>query len=118
MWAAHRVDIPELLIVRQQFRSKYGKQFEEDALTNNNNVLNERVVTKLSVHPPAAYLVQTYLERICEQFQVDWSPQVKLSINEMIEPMAAPVGYSVQVSASDERVIQRQRMYCMDCPKC
>ena len=98
MWASHRVDIPELMEIRRQFRAKYGKQFEEDALTNTGGVLNERVVTKLSVHPPAAYLVQTYLERICEQFEVDWSPKVKLSTNEMIEPMPAPVGYSVQVS--------------------
>ncbi|GKZ00417.1 hypothetical protein MPSEU_000994600 [Mayamaea pseudoterrestris] len=98
MWAAHRVDIPELLEIRKQFRAKYGKQFEEDALSNAGGVLNERVVTKLSVHPPAAYLVQTYLERICEQFEVTWSPKVKLSTNEMIEPMAAPIGYSVQVA--------------------
>jgi len=98
MWAAHRVDIPELLMIRKQFRAKYGKQFEEDALNNAGGVLNERVVSKLSVQPPAAYLVQTYLERICEQFQVDWTPRVKLSTNEMIEPMAAPVGYSVQVA--------------------
>jgi len=98
IWAAHRVDIPELMLVRKQFRAKYGKQFEEDALTNANGVLNERVVNKLSVHPPAAYLVQTYLERICDQFEVDWTPAVKLSTNAMVEPMAAPVGYSVQVA--------------------
>lgn len=98
MWASHRVDIPELLLIRKQFRAKYGKQFEDDALRNKNSILNERVVTKLSVEPPAAYLVQTYLERICEQFEVDWTPQVKLSTNQMIEPMAAPIGYSVQVA--------------------
>ena len=98
MWAAHRVDIPELMTIRKLFRAKYGKQFEEDALRNADGVLNERVVTKLSVQPPAAYLVQTYLERICEQFEVDWTPAVKLSTNEMIEPMAAPVGYSVQIA--------------------
>jgi hypothetical protein len=98
MWAAHRVDIPELLEIRKQFRAKYGKSFEEAALQNKEGVLNERVVTKLCVQPPAAYLVQTYLERICEQFQVEWTPKVKLSTNQLIEPMAAPVGYSVQVA--------------------
>eukprot|EP00522_Entomoneis_paludosa_P012177 CAMPEP_0172449160 /NCGR_PEP_ID=MMETSP1065-20121228/7937_1 /TAXON_ID=265537 /ORGANISM="Amphiprora paludosa, Strain CCMP125" /LENGTH=335 /DNA_ID=CAMNT_0013200769 /DNA_START=233 /DNA_END=1240 /DNA_ORIENTATION=+ len=95
IWASHRVDIPELLLVRKQFRAKYGKKFEEDALSNKNNCLNERVVAKLAVQPPAAYLVQCYLERICEQFEVDWQPKVKLSASQMVEPMVAPNGYSV-----------------------
>lgn len=98
IWAAHRVDIPELLLIRKQFRAKYGKQFEDDALANAGSVLNERVVMKLSVDPPPAYIVQSYLERICEEFEVDWTPRVKLSTNELIEPMAAPVGYSVQIA--------------------
>jgi vacuolar protein sorting-associated protein IST1 len=98
IWASHRVDIPELALIRKQFRAKYGKSFEEAALKGENGVLNERVVAKLSVDPPAAYLVQTYLERICEQFEVDWKPRVRLSAQEMIEPMAAPVGYSVAVA--------------------
>jgi hypothetical protein len=98
MWASQRVDIPELMLIRKQFRSKYGKTFEEDAMRNMNGVLNERVVAKLSVEPPAAYLVQTYLERICEQFQVDWKPAIRLTPAQMIEPMAAPVGYSVAVA--------------------
>ena len=67
-------------------------------MNNTGGILNERVVTKLSVDPPAAYLVQTYLERICEQFEVDWTPKMKLSAEQMVEPMAAPVGYSVQVA--------------------
>ena len=95
MWASHRVDIPELVAIRKQFRAKYGKTFEEDAMRNNHGILNERVITKLSVEPPAAYLVQTYLERICEQFEVDWKPTVRLTATQMVEPMAAPVGYSV-----------------------
>lgn len=75
IYAAPRVDIPELQIIRKQFRAKYGKKFEEDALNNVGGVLNERVVTKLSVQPPAAYLVQTYLEQICDKYEVDWSQQ-------------------------------------------
>lgn len=98
MWASHRVDIPELALIRKQFRAKYGKQFEENAMGNVDGVLNERVVTKLSIDPPAAYLVQTYLERICEQHEVDWKPKVSLTASEMAEPMAAPVGYSVPLA--------------------
>jgi vacuolar protein sorting-associated protein IST1 len=98
MWASQRVDIPELVVIRKQFRAKYGKGFEEAAFENIGGVLNERVVAKLSYDPPAAYLVQTYLERICEQFEVDWKPTIKLSVDQMIVPMAPPVGYSVAVA--------------------
>ena len=98
MYAAPRVDIPELQVIRKQFRAKYGKKFEEDAMNNVAGVLNERVVMKLSVEPPAAYLVQTYLERSCEKYEVDWSPTVRLSVDQMGEPMAPPSGYSVPIA--------------------
>jgi len=98
MWASHRVDIAELTLIRKQFRSKYGKAFDEAAMNNVNGVLNERVVSKLSVDPPAAYLVQTYVEKIAEQHKIAWKPTVPLSAAEMAEPMPAPVGYSVAVA--------------------
>jgi len=97
MYAAPRVDIPELATVRKQFTSKYGKKFDENAMGNVGGVLNERVVTKLSVQPPAAYLVQTYLEQICEKYEVEWSPNYRLSAAQMGEPMAPPSGYSVPI---------------------
>jgi hypothetical protein len=98
IYSSPRVDIPELILVRKQFRAKYGKKFEENAFNNVGGVLNERVVTKLSVEPPAAFLVQTYLEQICEKYEVSWSPTVKLAATDLGEPMAPPVGYSVQIA--------------------
>eukprot|EP00525_Craspedostauros_australis_P003615 CAMPEP_0198114196 /NCGR_PEP_ID=MMETSP1442-20131203/5649_1 /TAXON_ID= /ORGANISM="Craspedostauros australis, Strain CCMP3328" /LENGTH=361 /DNA_ID=CAMNT_0043771455 /DNA_START=306 /DNA_END=1391 /DNA_ORIENTATION=+ len=98
IYASPRVDIAELQEIRKQFRAKYGKKFEEAALNNEGGVLNERVVTKLSIQPPAAYLVQTYLERICEREEVHWKPTIKLSAAQMVEPMAAPSGFSVPVA--------------------
>lgn len=98
MYAAPRVDIPELQEIRRQFRAKYGKKFEEDAMNNVGGVLNERVVTKLSVEPPAGYLVQTYLERSCEKYEVAWSPTVPLTAEQMGEPMAPPIGFSVPIA--------------------
>lgn len=98
IYAAPRVDIPELSQIRRQFQAKYGKKFVDGAKGNINGILNERVVHKLSVHPPAAYLVHTYLESICEQYEVDWKPTITLTAEQMIEPTAAPVGYSVQVA--------------------
>jgi Regulator of Vps4 activity in the MVB pathway len=98
IYAAPRVDIPELITIRQQFKSKYGKEFDENAMNNVGGVLNERVVSKLSVQPPAAFLVQTYLETICERFEVEWSPTLRLSAKDMVEPMKPPDGYSVQIA--------------------
>lgn len=98
IWASNRVDIKELGDIRKQFRSKYGKQFDLDAFENRHGVCNERVVAKLSVQPPTAFLVQTYLEKIADQFEIDWKPANKLKPEQLAEPMAAPIGYSVQVA--------------------
>lgn len=95
IWASNRVDIPEMIIIRKQFKAKYGKKFEQDALANANGICNERVVAKLSFQPPTAFLVQTYLEKIADQFNVDWKPIQQLKANELAGPMAAPVGSSV-----------------------
>jgi vacuolar protein sorting-associated protein IST1 len=92
------VDIKELIDIRKQFKSKYGKQFDMDAFENRGGICNERVVAKLAVTPPTAFLVQTYLEKIADEFDVDWKPANKLTAEQMSEPMAAPVGYSVQVA--------------------
>ena len=98
IWASNRVDIKELIEIRKQFKSKYGKQFDMDAFENRGNICNERVGAKLAVTPPTAFLVQTYLEKIADEFDVDWKPANKLTAEQMSEPMAAPVGYSVQVA--------------------
>jgi|EP00970_Alexandrium_tamarense_P007702 hypothetical protein len=97
IWASTIVDIPELVIIRQQFRYKFGKEFDDEAMQNVGGVINERVAAKLSVQPPSAYLVQTYLEKIADEHEVQWKPKVALTADTMSEPMVAPVGYSVQV---------------------
>ena len=67
-------------------------------MNNTGGVLNERVITKLSVQPPAAYLVQTYLEQICEKYEVDWTPTIRLTAETMGESMAPPTGFSVPIA--------------------
>ena len=98
IWASDRVDIKELNEIRKQFKSKFGKQFDTDAIENKGDICNDRIVAKLSVQPPTAFLVQTYLEKIADQFGVDWQPANRLQADQLAEPMAAPVGYSVQVA--------------------
>jgi len=100
VYAAHRVDaVPELSTIRQQFKAKYGKKFIDNASDNiGDGILNERVVAKLSYNPPAAYLVHTYLQSICEQYEINWKPTITLSAEQMILPMAPPDGYSVPMA--------------------
>jgi vacuolar protein sorting-associated protein IST1 len=100
IWASTIVDIPELIEIRKQFRYKYGKEFDEDCMQNVGGILNERVTSKLSVQPPSAYLVQTYLEKISDEHEVGWKPTVSLKAEEIAQPMAAPTGYSVQEGAA------------------
>ena len=97
IWASVVVDIPELIEVRKQFKYKYGKEFDECAMQNIGGILNERVTAKLSVQPPSAYLVQTYLEKIADEHEVGWKPKVPLTGEEILEPMRAPDGFSVLV---------------------
>jgi vacuolar protein sorting-associated protein IST1 len=67
IWATDRVEVPELLEVRKQLVLKYGKKFEEAALANEGGVLNDRVVSKLSVQPPSSFLVASYCREIAAQ---------------------------------------------------
>eukprot|EP00581_Thalassiosira_minuscula_P018023 CAMPEP_0183733772 /NCGR_PEP_ID=MMETSP0737-20130205/41976_1 /TAXON_ID=385413 /ORGANISM="Thalassiosira miniscula, Strain CCMP1093" /LENGTH=363 /DNA_ID=CAMNT_0025967095 /DNA_START=126 /DNA_END=1217 /DNA_ORIENTATION=- len=97
IWASAVVDIPELIEIRKQFRYKYGKEFDADAMQNVGGVINERIAARLSVQPPSAYLVQTYLEKIADEHEVDWKPKVPLKAEDIANPMAAPSGYSIPV---------------------
>lgn len=97
IWASTVVDVPELVEVRKQFRYKYGKEFEDDAMRNAGGVVNARVASKLSVQPPSAYDVQVYLERIADEHGVAWKPKVPLRASDMYNPTKAPTGHSVPV---------------------
>ena len=68
-------------------------------MQNVGGCINERVAVKLSVQPPSAYRVQTYLERIADEHKVSWKPMKALTAESMAEPTAAPDGFSVQVGA-------------------
>ena len=95
IWASCVIDVPELQTIRTQFRYKFGKEFERNAMLNVNGVVNARVAMKLSVQPPPAYEVQLYLEKIAEEQEVNWKPKVSVKGNGIVEPMGAPSGYSV-----------------------
>lgn len=64
IWASKRFgDIPELKEIRHQFRSKYGKRFDEAAINNLGGICNERVLGKLESDIPTPILVQVRATR-------------------------------------------------------
>eukprot|EP00574_Skeletonema_japonicum_P005385 CAMPEP_0201724624 /NCGR_PEP_ID=MMETSP0593-20130828/8328_1 /ASSEMBLY_ACC=CAM_ASM_000672 /TAXON_ID=267983 /ORGANISM="Skeletonema japonicum, Strain CCMP2506" /LENGTH=330 /DNA_ID=CAMNT_0048215925 /DNA_START=314 /DNA_END=1306 /DNA_ORIENTATION=- len=95
IWASAIVDIPELIEVRKQFKYKFGAAFDERAMRNVDGILNDRVVSKLSVQPPVAYRVQTYLEKISDEHEVGWKPSVPLQAKDISQPMVPPTGRDV-----------------------
>ena len=70
IWASNRTEAPELGTIAQQLTYKYGKEMASRAKDNEGGCVNERVVHKLSVQPPSAYLAQQYLESIAKEFNV------------------------------------------------
>eukprot|EP00814_Leptocylindrus_danicus_P007529 CAMPEP_0116017280 /NCGR_PEP_ID=MMETSP0321-20121206/7955_1 /TAXON_ID=163516 /ORGANISM="Leptocylindrus danicus var. danicus, Strain B650" /LENGTH=472 /DNA_ID=CAMNT_0003487445 /DNA_START=112 /DNA_END=1530 /DNA_ORIENTATION=- len=105
IWAADRVDVPELIQVRKQFKYKYGARFIKAAEDNEGDVVNERVSARLSVIPPSGAVVRSYLLKIAEEFDVNWEPSVELQ-GEMLNTggaVSVPSGYSVPVAEAADR---------------
>lgn len=57
IWCATKVDIEEMDMIKKQLGKKYGSKFLADAENNVDDCVNARLVQKLSVLPPSAFLV-------------------------------------------------------------
>ncbi|EEY60049.1 uncharacterized protein PITG_21146 [Phytophthora infestans T30-4] len=98
IWAASRTEIPELAEVKKQLTKKYGQDFEAAAIRNVDGCVNERVIQKLSVQPPSAFLVVNYMKEIAKEFKVDWEP-VETEVTDPLAPIPAPTGATVTSGA-------------------
>ncbi|GAA5797863.1 hypothetical protein HPULCUR_003259 [Helicostylum pulchrum] len=73
IWAAPRVgEAKELGLVRDQLASKFGKEFMMQALENEDERVNPRIVMKLQVNAPDPFLVERYLEEIARAYDIRW----------------------------------------------
>lgn len=106
VYASGRCEVPELKEVTRQIELKYGKGFikfaRDNARRDNEKPrVNERVVQKLGVSPPSAYLVVKYLTAIAEEYRVEeWTP-TSLDMDEdalQSQAMPGPSGFSVRVA--------------------
>ncbi|KAE9346197.1 hypothetical protein PR003_g7557 [Phytophthora rubi] len=98
IWAASRTEIPELAEVKKQLTKKYGQDFEAAAIRNVDGCVNERVIQKLSVQPPSAFLVVNYMKEIAKEFKVDWEPD-EAQVTDPLAPIPAPTGATVASAA-------------------
>lgn len=77
MWAADRVDAPELLTVKTMLQKKFGKGLRQKTELIEGGCVNQKVADKLSfqhINPPSA-LVEEYLESIAKAANVDYPPR-------------------------------------------
>ncbi|EFA75225.1 IST1-like protein [Heterostelium album PN500] len=102
IYAAQRVQIPELELIKKQLLAKYGKGLEHEVNCNCQVHVNPKIVHKLSYATPEPFLVFQYLNDIACQFKVDWSVEPILPPQQpaMIMPqqpmfVAAPTSASV-----------------------
>ena len=67
MYCGSRTECTELTEIAKQLRLKYGQEFFERAISNEKGCVNERVVHKLSVQPPTAFITTQYLTNIAQK---------------------------------------------------
>ncbi|KAJ3076028.1 hypothetical protein HDU98_005977 [Podochytrium sp. JEL0797] len=94
IYAASRVDVKELLVIREQLAVKFGRDFEMGALENANECVNSRVVHKLNVKAPDLILVDQYLKAIANAYNVPWDGMVHPSEDLLNGVPTTPKGLS------------------------
>ncbi|XP_065051501.1 IST1 homolog [Rhopilema esculentum] len=86
IWSAPRLysDVQELKIIEEQLILKYGKEFGQQARTNINNTVNEKLIIKMSPQAPPKLLVERYLMEIAKNYNVSYEPDPDVMLSEGI----------------------------------
>ncbi|KAJ1967928.1 Vacuolar protein sorting-associated protein ist1 [Dimargaris xerosporica] len=78
IYATPRIDVQELTMIRDLLGSKFGKDFLVKGSENSNNMVNPRLLLKLSWDAPDPFLVNEYLKEIAKSNEIDWLPADEL----------------------------------------
>lgn len=72
IWATPRLqsEVQELAKISEQLTAKYGKEFTQSCRANTMNVVNEKLIHKLSVQAPPRVLIEKYLEEIAKSYNI------------------------------------------------
>ncbi|KAI9295162.1 DUF292-domain-containing protein [Neoconidiobolus thromboides FSU 785] len=63
-------EIKELVMIRDQFAMKYGKEYVVKAMQDQDHLVNSNIIKKLDVTPPGEELIEKYLEEIGIRYNV------------------------------------------------
>jgi vacuolar protein sorting-associated protein IST1 len=74
IWATPRLqsEVQELAKISEQLTVKYGKEYTQSCRANTTNIVNEKLIHKLSVQAPPRALVEKYLEEIARSYNISY----------------------------------------------
>lgn len=101
MYAAGRIDAPELDRVKEQLEAKYGREFGEVNSEVGKTAVDPSLLVKLSIRSPDPRLITQYLFAIAQIFGVEWAPPIEPILDEPVpEKPAIPTMSRPSVSVA------------------
>lgn len=89
IFAAGRVEVPELLRIKEQLLSRYGREWEGMAQAG----ADQRLVVKMGIRNPDGVLINRYLTAIAEIYGVPWAPVPEEDLLQLDRSSPAPQAY-------------------------
>ncbi len=74
LYAAGRVEVPELDRIREQLEYKYGRDFVDVTSDLGKAYVDASLIVKLAMRTPDGQLVNNYLLAIAQIFNIQWEP--------------------------------------------
>lgn len=90
LYAAGRIDAPELDRIKEQIEAKFGREFGDVNSEVGRTMVDPSLVVKLAIRSPDTQLVNKYLVAIAQIFGVAWEPPAESPL--LNEPIPAPLG--------------------------
>lgn len=84
MYAAGRIDAPELDRIKEQLEAKYGREFGEVGSEIGKATVDPSLLVKLSIRSADPRLITQYLAAIAQIFGVDWAPPVEPILDDLV----------------------------------
>lgn len=84
LYAAGRIEAPELDRIKDQFEAKYGKSFVDVNSEVGKASVDPSLVVKLSIRSPDAKLVDRYMLAIAQIFNVPWKAPEEPLLDETV----------------------------------
>lgn len=101
LYACGRINAPELDRLKEQFESKFGKEFVDVNTEVGKTTVDPSLIVKLSMRTPDVRLVNKYLVAIAQIFNVPWqAPPEEPLLNESL-PMNVSLLPTVGLATDD-----------------